>query len=209
MLQIGLEIEGLDLKRRRIKKLPVAIRSLIRDGLEDQIKEARSWMIRNRLSGPPKVIGRRNSSRILARVSGRLINSVKTQVKVGTKTVQARIWLDRRSKAAIYGPVHERGAIIRPKNKRYLTVPLSTEAYGRRARTIPGLFVVRSRRGNLLLVRRRGAGLEPMYKLVGPGEPQEYVKIPKRPFMKPTADQFFPRITRSIAKDLRQALEEV
>jgi len=46
-----------------------------------------------------------------------------------------------------------KGGTIKAKNVKYLTIPLAPEAYDRRARRFPDLFVIKSKKGNLLLVK--------------------------------------------------------
>jgi len=50
-------------------------------------------------------------------------------------------------------PHKVKGGTISAKRSKYLTIPLVAEAYGRRARYFDDLFVVKSKKGNLLLVK--------------------------------------------------------
>ncbi len=67
--------------------------------------------------------------------------------------------------------IHETGGTVRPRRSRYLTIPLpaAMDSRGvplrRRARDWDNTFVARSRRGNLLIFRRDGLGLTPLYLL--------------------------------------------
>lgn len=77
--------------------------------------------------------------------------------------------------------VHERGATIFPKKAKYLTVPLPAALDSRgvalkpRARDWMNTFVLRSKKGNLLIVQKQpGGGLKPLYVL------KKSVTIPKR-----------------------------
>ncbi|MCS6243792.1 MAG: hypothetical protein H2172_16235 [Opitutus sp.] len=60
------------------------------------------------------------------------------------------------------------GGTIRPKEKKFLAIPLRAEAYGVRPSSglIEGLFPYRSKRGTLLLGREEGGKLVNFYKLV-------------------------------------------
>lgn len=103
----------------------------------------------------------------LRRRTGRLINSVGGGVRTGRGDVIEAF----ASASTEYAAAQELGAVIRPKRGRYLTIPLSpvlTQAGVQRqsARSFAGLFVIRSRRGNLLLVRRTTSGIEPVFALV-------------------------------------------
>lgn len=81
----------------------------------------------------------------------------------------------RRLQGSITAPfpiaVHEEGAVVRPRTAQYLTIPLEAalDARGvprkRRARDWDDTFVQRSKRGNLLIFQRRGAGIVPLYLL--------------------------------------------
>lgn len=77
--------------------------------------------------------------------------------------------------------VHERGAIIRPKKSKYLTIPLPAALDARgvplrpNARAWKDAFIIRPKKGNLLIVRRSiGGGIVPLYVL------KKSVRIPKR-----------------------------
>jgi hypothetical protein len=77
--------------------------------------------------------------------------------------------------------VHERGATITPKKAKYLTIPLppALNANGTpkkpNARAWKNTFILKSKKGNLLIVRKIGkGGIEPLYVL------KKSVKIPKR-----------------------------
>ncbi|MGC4068419.1 MAG: hypothetical protein QM784_27990 [Polyangiaceae bacterium] len=52
----------------------------------------------------------------------------------------------------------DRDVTVRPRGAKYLTIPASRMAYGRRAREISGLVVIRMKTGRLALVRRTGSG---------------------------------------------------
>lgn len=60
------------------------------------------------------------------------------------------------------------GGTIRPKEKRYLSIPMRAEAYGVRPGSglIEGLFALRSGSGKLFLARREGQALRLYYRLV-------------------------------------------
>jgi hypothetical protein len=84
--------------------------------------------------------------------------------------------------------VHEEGAVITARNARFLTIPLPAALDNRgvplrpKARDWDSTFVQRSKRGNLLIFRRVGAGIVPLYLL----KPQ--VTIPPRLGAKKTLD---------------------
>lgn len=92
--------------------------------------------------------------------TGRLAASIRSQVREGSgRLVEIAI-----SSSVPYASAQERGGTIRPRRGQYLAIPLDGSTLAPRAR--PGLFVVRSRLGNLLLVRRNEAGgITPVFVL--------------------------------------------
>lgn len=67
----------------------------------------------------------------------------------------------------IYARAQDRTSptVILPKTAKMLTVPLVKMAIGKRAAAFPGLFRIRSKKGNLLLVQRNGKKLKPIFAL--------------------------------------------
>lgn len=118
----------------------------------------------------------------LHRRTGSLARGLTSSVTGGTlQTLKATIgWTDSRS--ARIALVHERGATIRPKTKRFLAIPLPaalTPAGVERQdgpRSYPEAFIIRSKLGNLIIARTtgRGGSIEPLYAL------KSQVKIPPR-----------------------------
>lgn len=76
--------------------------------------------------------------------------------------------------------VHERGATITPKRAKYLTIPLPPALTGqgvpkrKSAREWQNTFVLKSKKGNLLIVQKVGKEIVPLYVL------KKSVTIPKR-----------------------------
>jgi len=71
-----------------------------------------------------------------------------------------------------------KGGTITAKRSKYLTIPLAPEAYDRRARRFPDLFVVKSKKGNLLLVKPdKSSGSVPRQKFSAKKEAKR--KLPK------------------------------
>lgn len=79
---------------------------------------------------------------------------------------------------------------LTPKNSKYLTLPISAEAYGRRAGEFEDLFPITSKKGNLLLVRKaEGGGIEPMYFLTTSVDiPEDSTLIPFEEIYEGAAD---------------------
>lgn len=59
-----------------------------------------------------------------------------------------------------FGPV-----LVKPREKKMLAIPISKESYAKRAAGMGGLFFVRSKKGHLLLCRRDGKELKPLFLL--------------------------------------------
>ena len=71
-----------------------------------------------------------------------------------------------------------KGGTITAKRSKYLTIPLAPEAYGRKARRFPDLFVIKSKKGNLLLVKPdKSSGSVPRKKFSAKKEAKR--KLPK------------------------------
>lgn len=69
-----------------------------------------------------------------------------------------------------------------------LTIPISAAAYNRRAKEFPGLFRIKSKKGNHLLVRSTGEGkdkgIEPLFEL------KQQVTLPQDRGLLPTEAQY-------------------
>lgn len=74
----------------------------------------------------------------------------------------------------VYARIHDQGGVIKPVKAKYLTIPLGNM---KRAKKGAGLFFIKSKKGNKLLVRKKGKGIEPMFLL------KDQVTIPKRPYL--------------------------
>ena len=98
--------------------------------------------------------------------------------------------------------VHERGATIRPKKAQYLTIPLPPALDSRgvpilpRARDWQDTFIIRSKKGNLLIVRKKGDGIEPLYVL------KKSVVIPKRLGFEEAFDSGLDLLADTIAQEV-------
>lgn len=98
--------------------------------------------------------------------TGALRSSVKTDIKQDKLAAEVGTNL-------VYGPIHEFGGIVRPVRARMLAIPLARQKGS--PRNEAGLFLIRSRAGNLLLMNRKG----PRWVL------KEQVRIPRRPWLEP------------------------
>ena len=86
--------------------------------------------------------------------------------------------------------IHEYGANITAKNAKLLTIPIHPDAVGKKARSFPDLFIVKSKKGNLLLAKQSGDDIIPYYWLT------KSVKIPERSFLRTGHDKNADRIMK-------------
>ena len=128
-------------------------------------------------------------SGILNRRSGEMIASIFRSVRVDSNAAEVTGRIGGNNTAR----THEFGAVIRPVRAKMLAIPLEGAMSARgvplrpKARDWPNLFIIKSKRGNLLLVRKVGSRIVPMYFLTkGP------VRIPKRLGMQATLDKAAP-----------------
>lgn len=119
------------------------------------------------------------TDKTLSRRSGKLVQAIRDSVEVtGSKIddVQGRIG----ARGIPYGRIHEFGGVITAKNAKFLTIPLpaALNADGtpkkRSARDWDKTFVATSKAGNLIIFRREGKSVVPLYVL------KTSVKIPPR-----------------------------
>ena len=129
-----------------------------------------------------------------ARRTGALWRSYRAQLTEDANTVGVDVGVLRGAEgnALEYAALHEYGGTITPKNGQYLAIPLGAaktkRGVGRGGPRDYGddLIVIRSKRGNLLLVRRpmgKAVGIEPLFVLV------KSVKIKARPSLRPAVNR--------------------
>lgn len=170
----GLRAVGIDLQKDTEKFMPI-VRRTLRDYMEGvvlSVQQRTATPYPGGTSPAGQFPGR------LSRRSGTLYNSLnKNKIKVdGTTAGDQSVSFTLTGIAA----VHERGATIRPKKARYLTIPLPEALDGKglprrpNARAWKNTFVQRSRKGNLLIFQKRGDQIVPLYVL------KKSVRIPKR-----------------------------
>lgn len=119
----------------------------------------------------------------LSKRSGNLIRSIKESVRVEGTTLDN---IMGGIGGIFYLRVQERGATVRARRSKYLTIPLPTALNSdgtpikRSAREWQNTFVAESRAGNLLIFQRRGREIVPLYVL------KKHVKITARAGMQTT-----------------------
>lgn len=116
----------------------------------------------------------------------------------------------RTGKRMIYANIHETGGTIRPKRKKWLTVPLANALTPSGAPKRPSArdwnntFILRTKSGQLLIVRKDGKKrITPLYVL------KKSVSIAKRRYMSRTLDQLENRILIVLGAHIKKGLENV
>lgn len=96
---------------------------------------------------------------------------------------------------------HEFGANIKPKNGRFLTIPVNKKAKGKNPRDITDLFVIRADSGELFLAKEKGKSeLEFYYWLA------RSVVIPERSFIRSGFDERLPKIEKEATRLVKDVL---
>jgi hypothetical protein len=135
--------------------------------------------------------------------SGTLVKSIRDSVRVTgsqVKTIQGQIG------SIFYGRTHEFGATITAKRVKYLTIPLPAALDSRgvprrkSARDWDNTFVITSKKGNLLIVRKRGRGIEPLYVL------KRSVRIPKRLGLGDTLEAGLPQFLDKTVSEMTKSI---
>lgn len=144
----------------------------------------------------------------LSKRSGRAMRSIKTSVRVSGATLDS---LQGKIGGIGYLRAHEFGATVRAKNAQYLTIPLPAALHANgtpihsSARQWANSFVIRSKAGNLLIVKKQPGGkLLPLYVL------KREVTIPPRLRMRETLQRRVPTLVdRGMSRMHRRMLKNV
>ncbi len=166
--------------RELLKKYPRQLAGAMRRALQRTIFRFREVFLQAKLHGRPG----------LNRRTGDLIRSFVAKVSAPSLNLDAlEAWSASRSP---YAGIQETGGTVRPKNRKYLAVPLPgalTKAGAIRGTlvgsplegesrpslyNVPGLFLIHSQAGNLLLAKKKGKGILPLFVL------KKSVNIPPR-----------------------------
>lgn len=175
--------------RRMLAALPVSRRSpayLRAMQFATAEVEAR---LRENLAGP-----------ILRRRTGHLSRSVGSMIVTENNNISATIGSGvRTGQRVVYANILETGGVIRPKNARYLTIPLRAAMTGsgvvrRRARDWPNTFIE-----NGIIYQRRGENAVPLFVL------RRSVRIPPFRYMARTVTETQNVVIRSV----QAAIDEI
>lgn len=107
----------------------------------------------------------------------------KTLNLLNTKKINVGVY----GKHAWLAGIHEYGCDIKPKSGKYLTIPVSSKAAGKKAKDFPDLFCVESKSGEKFLVRNKKVNgkneIELLFWLASS------VHIPERSFLRAGFDE--------------------
>lgn len=97
--------------------------------------------------------------------------------------------------------IHEYGCVITPGNAKYLTVPCSPKAKGKKASDFPDLFYCESKKGTKMLARKKGKGIEVIFLLM------DKVVIPERAFLRKGHDENVDAVLKKAGKVVNMYLD--
>ena len=97
--------------------------------------------------------------------------------------------------------IHEYGCNIKPKNAKFLTVPVHPDAVGKKAKEISDLFVFTAKSGEKFLAKSEGKNLVLYYWLT------ESVKIPERSFLRAGHDAYIDEVMDKASKLVGQVID--
>ena len=150
--------------------------------------------------------GKRNATTTLHARTGRLRASIASRVEAGpgdALDLKLRAGGGNNGPDVPYAAIHEYGGIIRPVRRKWLAIPLpiARTAAGvsryQTPRDVPGLRFMLSKRGNALLVDKKGV---PWYVL------KKSVTIPKRPYLLPALLKAGDRLQKQLMRDVPDIL---
>lgn len=162
-------------KKRKKESMPKAIHYQLQKWTGKTVKK----IIRN-LSGP---ILKTRSAHLRRSITGRTFPGKVIKAVVGSGIFGRR--------AVKYARIHEFGGKIRPVKAKMLTIPLP--GIKGRAANYPDSFIIKSKKGNLLIVEKAGKrGIRPLFAL------KKEVTIPARHWLSRSIDEMKPDLFRSM-----------
>jgi phage gpG-like protein len=146
----------------------------------------------------------------------------KSFAAIDGKKVSVGIHVEEGGNELKYAAIHEYGGTITAKNVRNLAIPLTKEAKQKGTQAFEGLFVIVSKKKNVLLVRdkrkytKKGTLRRNANKVVG--DPQESdleplfvlkrsVKIPERSFIRASFDTGQAQLEKSVSDAMARIIE--
>lgn len=143
--------------------------------------------------------------------SGRLRSSIGSIVTESGDSIIGLIGSGvRQGERVKYANIQETGGIIKPKNTKYLAVPLPAAltpagVLKKKPREWPDTFVMKSNNGNLLIVQRKGKRVT---RLVSLFVLKKQVRIPPSYYMSDVANNMQGKVTDIILEGIRQEAEK-
>lgn len=107
-----------------------------------------------------------------------------------------------------YAAIHEYGGTIRPKRAKWLAIPLKGALTAKGVarggpRDFKDTFFATSKKGNLILFGRSMGSIIPLFAM------KKEVKIPKKPYMKPSLKEKSSDIIKFFSEDIQKYVEKV
>lgn len=163
---------------QRLARLSSSLPPILQRGLEAGAQEGQRQAT--------QLAGERLKSR-----SGQLARSIEAVVEEGSFRLRA---------TTPYGSLQEAGGTIRPSMRRFLSVPLTEEARATKPANVPGLFVFRSKAGNLLLGKQDGTRLQRWYSL------KDSVTVPGHFFLRDALQGAVPVVLSTVDQQVKGVL---
>lgn len=121
--------------------------------------------------------------------TGHLWRNVGFKVRSDTKVIKSEIGTGiPPQKTVKYARIQEKGGKIKPKKAKMLTIPLP--GIKGKAANYPNSFIIKSKKGNVLIVEKSGKGLRPLFVL------KKEVTIPARHWLSGSIAESEPLLRR-------------
>lgn len=161
--------------------------------VKEGIPKALRYLFDSWFGQTKKRIIRNISGTILNARTGQLRRNIGSQIKETGSKISGVVGVGiAGTKNVVYARIHEKGGIIKPVRKKMLTVPVP--GVKGQARNYPNAFIIKSKRGNLLIVEKQGGSIKPLFVL------RKSVRIPERQWFSRSIDEMKPELNRLMAK---------
>ena len=184
---VKVDITGAVKKTKTLKNLPRATKYQLTAWGSEFVKYLKQTAVKGRYVGKYK--GGTRSGQLRRGIQKRVsVMGDAFKLEVGTQGVK-------------YARILEKGGTIHPKRRQYLTVPLP--GVKGRARDYPNAFIIKSKKGNLLIVERKGkADLRPLFVL------KKSVTIPAFRWLEKSVRDRKGKLDRMLSKSLLYKVAE-
>lgn len=190
-MELKIKVTGQEKLEKKLNILPGVTHRKLASELKKTLSGAVGYVIRNHLTGGT------TRTRLGVR-TGNLRRSI--QYRVNENALSGEFG----SYNTTYAMIHEKGGTLTAKRGQFLAIPISPEAKTKAGvfkspRTFKNTFVKESRNGNKIIFQKKGKNIIPLFVL------KRSVKIPARPFIKPTAEKYIiPQYSKKINEVLQQ-----